>query len=97
MSSTVTVSEARAILPEILTRVSSGEEVTVTRYGTPIAVIVSPDVLRVRRADHALAAASEVRDVIDRGRRSPLAQGDGLSEQRADELAGNVHAARARS
>jgi len=97
MSSTVTVSEARAILPEILTRVSAGEEVTVTRHGAPVAVIVSPNLLRVRRADRALAAASEVRDIVARGRRSPLAQGDGLSEQRADELVGNVHAVRSRS
>jgi len=41
----MTVSEARAALPEVLTRVAQGEEVTITRYGRPIAVVVRPDVV----------------------------------------------------
>ena len=41
----MTVSEARAALPEILTRVAQGEEITITRYGRPIAVVVRPDVV----------------------------------------------------
>jgi antitoxin (DNA-binding transcriptional repressor) of toxin-antitoxin stability system len=40
----MTVSEARAALPEVLTRVAAGEEITITRYGSPIAVVVRPDI-----------------------------------------------------
>jgi antitoxin (DNA-binding transcriptional repressor) of toxin-antitoxin stability system len=41
----MTVSEARAALPEVLTRVAQGEEITITRYGSPIAVVVRPDII----------------------------------------------------
>lgn len=50
--STMTVSEARAALAGVLNRVLDGEEVTITRHGTPVAVVVRPDSLRVRRASH---------------------------------------------
>lgn len=39
----MTVSEARAALPEVLTRVAQGEEITITRFGSPVAVVVRPD------------------------------------------------------
>jgi antitoxin (DNA-binding transcriptional repressor) of toxin-antitoxin stability system len=51
----MTVSEARAALPELLDRVLAGEEVTITRHGRPVAVVVRPDSLRVRRADRGAA------------------------------------------
>jgi prevent-host-death family protein len=35
----MTVSEARAALPEVLNRVAEGEEVTITRHGRAVAVI----------------------------------------------------------
>ena len=41
----MTVSEARAALPEVLTRVAAGEQITITRYGSPIAVVVRPDIV----------------------------------------------------
>jgi antitoxin (DNA-binding transcriptional repressor) of toxin-antitoxin stability system len=52
---TWTVSEARGELPQILAKVAHGEEVTLTKHGRPIAVIVRPDTLRARRAGDALA------------------------------------------
>jgi antitoxin (DNA-binding transcriptional repressor) of toxin-antitoxin stability system len=39
----MTVSEARAALPEVLTRVAQGEAITITRFGSPVAVVVRPD------------------------------------------------------
>ena len=48
------VSEARAALPDLLSRVEGGEEVTITRHGKPVAVLVRPDALRARRARAAL-------------------------------------------
>lgn len=41
----MTISEARAALPEVLDRVAEGEEVTITRHGRPVAVVVRPDVV----------------------------------------------------
>jgi antitoxin (DNA-binding transcriptional repressor) of toxin-antitoxin stability system len=41
---TIPISEARAALPEIVSRVADGEEVTITRHGRPAAVMVRPDV-----------------------------------------------------
>jgi prevent-host-death family protein len=38
MSTTVTVSEARTTLPDIVERVLAGEEVTLTRHGQAVAV-----------------------------------------------------------
>jgi antitoxin (DNA-binding transcriptional repressor) of toxin-antitoxin stability system len=44
----MTASEARAALPDVLTRVARGEEVTITRYGSPVAVVVRPDTVWTR-------------------------------------------------
>ena len=41
----MTISEARAALPEVLNRVAEGEEVTITRHGRPVAVVVRPDIV----------------------------------------------------
>ena len=41
----MTISEARAALPEVLTRVEAGEEITITRHGSPVAVVVRPDIV----------------------------------------------------
>jgi len=90
------VSEARAALPQILDRVDSGEEVTITRHGKPVAVLVRPDRLRVRRADEALADAATVRDVLDRSRRIPLRVRPALNEERAEALIAEVQAGRSR-
>lgn len=91
----MTVSEARAALPQILDRVLAGEEVTITRHGRPVAVVVRPDRLRARRADEALAGAATVRAVVDRSRAQPLRARPTLSEERADELVAEVRAGRA--
>jgi antitoxin (DNA-binding transcriptional repressor) of toxin-antitoxin stability system len=41
----MTISEARAALPEVVNRVTAGEEITITRHGQPAAVVVRPDVI----------------------------------------------------
>jgi antitoxin (DNA-binding transcriptional repressor) of toxin-antitoxin stability system len=76
--------------------VDSGEEVTITRHGKPVAVLVRPDRLRVRRADEALADAATVRDVLDRSRRTPLRVRPALNEERAEALIAEVQAGRSR-
>jgi len=41
----LTISEARAALPEVVTRAAEGEEITITRHGIPVAVMVRPDIV----------------------------------------------------
>ncbi|MGH3246119.1 MAG: type II toxin-antitoxin system prevent-host-death family antitoxin [Trebonia sp.] len=41
----MTISEARATLPDVLDRVVEGEEVTITRHGRPVAVVMRPDIV----------------------------------------------------
>jgi prevent-host-death family protein len=95
-STSVTVSEARGVLPEILDRVQSGEEITLTRHGRAVAVIVRPDTLRSRRADAIATVAANVRDLVAQGRKSALADQRSLSEERAEQLIAEVRAARSR-
>lgn len=95
MSSSVTLSEARATLPKLLDRVLAGEEVTITRHGRPVAVVVRPDALRVRRAERALAGAEAVREAVARGRDTPLASEGSISPEWAEELVAEVRAGRA--
>jgi prevent-host-death family protein len=92
--STMSVSEARAALPEILDRVLAGEEVTITRHGRAVAVVVRPDALRVRRADQVLADAERLRDLLDRSRTTRLSDAPELSPERAEELVARVGASR---
>lgn len=92
---TITVSEARASLPEVLDRVGSGEEVTITRHGAPAAVMVRPDALRVRRAESAFAGANEIAALLETGRSTPLSRP--LSADRAETLVAEVRKGRYRS
>jgi prevent-host-death family protein len=92
--STMTVSEARAALPQILDRVVAGEEITITRHGKPVAVVIRPDSLRARRADAAFAAAAVVHEVLDRSRRKPLLVRPTLSSERAKALVAETRQAR---
>jgi len=93
----MTISEARAALPEILDRVEVGDEVTITRHGKPAAVVVRPDTLRRRRADQALAAADRLREALADGRSRPLSARPSISEARAEELLAEVRASRSRA
>ena len=90
----MSVSEARAALPEILDRVLAGEEVTITRHGREVAVLVRPDAIRVRRADKAIAEAERLRDLLDRGRSVRLCDAPVVSVERADELLAELAASR---
>lgn len=96
VSDTITVSKARAALPQILQRVHAGEEVTITRHGEPVAVVVRPDMLRIRRVDGPSNDADRVRDLLARGRRAPLRPRPTLSEQQADALLAEVQATRSK-
>ena len=92
----MTASEARAALPQILDSVTDGEEVTITRHGRAVAVVVRPDTLRVRRAEAALDAASAIHDLLQDGRKRTLGSRPALSEARAEELIAAARAGRSR-
>ncbi len=91
---TVTVSEARATLPELLTRVDGGEEITITRHGRPVAVLVRPDVLRSRRLDDVIAGAQRIDEMLAEARKRPLTPAEGLTPERAEELVRYVRESR---
>jgi antitoxin (DNA-binding transcriptional repressor) of toxin-antitoxin stability system len=91
--STKTASEARAALPELLDRVEAGEEVTITRHGRAVAVLVRPDTLRARRADPALEIAASVRNRIAEARGRKLSAGS-LTDARAEDLIAEIRAGR---
>jgi antitoxin (DNA-binding transcriptional repressor) of toxin-antitoxin stability system len=89
----MTASEARAALPELLSRVEGGEEVTITRHGRPVAVLVRPDALRSRRARAALDGAEQVHQLLAAA--APEApESTGLTEARAEELIAEIRAGR---
>ena len=94
VSSSLSISEARALLPQVLERVIGGEEVTITRHGKPVAVVVRPDALRVRRAEAALDAADGVRLLLEEASELPLESAPALTARRAEELVEGVRADR---
>lgn len=90
----MTVSEARAALPEVLNRVADGEEVTITRHGRAVAVIVRPDLLWSRsRAEDVLAEAEQLQRVLQAAAHSPLPEA-GLTPEYAEELVAWIRAGR---
>lgn len=94
MPTTLSSSEARASLPDILDRVANGEEIVITRHGRAVAVVVNPAALRTRRAPAAYADADRIRLLLAAGRDAPLPDRSGLAPARADELVAGVRADR---
>jgi antitoxin (DNA-binding transcriptional repressor) of toxin-antitoxin stability system len=91
---TMTVSEARAALPEVLDRVADGEEVTITRHGRPVAVMVRPDILWSRRSRAVLDDAERIHELLAEAGTAELPAGPGLTAQRAEELIAEIRAGR---
>jgi antitoxin (DNA-binding transcriptional repressor) of toxin-antitoxin stability system len=82
---TLTVSQARASLPELLTRVEDGEEVMITRHGRPVAVLVRPDVMR-SRANVIIEDAGRIHELIAGAAAAELPADAGLTLERAEQL-----------
>jgi len=90
----MTVSEARAALPELLNQVENGEEVTITRHGHPVAVVVRPDALRSRRSGIANENARRIHDLLASASEADLSQMTGLTSRRAEQLISEIRAGR---
>jgi len=89
----MTVSEARARLPELLDRVDGGDEVTITRHGEAVAVVVRPDALRSRRASAAWESAQRIDELL-MGARATALPIIGMRAKRAEELISEIMAGR---
>lgn len=91
----ITVTEARATLPELLERVDAGEELTLTRHGRPVAVLVRPDRLRARSVGPAHELTRQLHAELSdaRQRRTPAGT---CSPDRTDQLVAEVRADRDR-
>lgn len=89
----MTVSQARASLPELLTRVEEGEEITITRHGRPVAVLVRPDVLWTR-SSLAVEAAGRVHGILAAAAEAELPEDTGLSAEKAEQLLAEIRSGR---
>lgn len=92
---TLTISQARASLPELVTRVEAGEEITITRHGRPAAVLVRPDVLR-SRADVIIGEAERLHRVLSHAAGTEPGAEPGVTAERAEELIAEIRSGRAR-
>jgi antitoxin (DNA-binding transcriptional repressor) of toxin-antitoxin stability system len=90
----MTISEARAALPQVLDRVAEGEEVTITRHGRPVAVVVRPDIMWSRRAHAVLDDAERIHEMLTGAAATALPEGPGLTAQRAEELIAEIRTGR---
>src|SRR5215469_7354613 len=97
----MTVSEARAALPEVLNRVAAGEEVTITRHGQPVAVVVRPDVMWSRsRAEAVLDEAASLHGLLSAAADAALpgpdeeTTGGKMTSEYAEELIAAIRADR---
>lgn len=88
----VSFTEVRADLAKVLDRVSAGDEVTITRHGRPVAVLVRPDRLRAR-VDWVFEEAARFRVELETTPTDPAPAG--LSEKRAGELLADIRRVRA--
>jgi antitoxin (DNA-binding transcriptional repressor) of toxin-antitoxin stability system len=90
----MTVSEARAALPELLNRVEAGEQVTITRHGRAVAVVVRPDIIwNQSRSDDITAQAEQLERVIKAAGEREMSAG-GLTIGYAEELIAHIRAGR---
>lgn len=91
----MTSSDARTSLPALIDLVQGGDEVTITRHGQPVAVLVHPDALRRRRAEGLLTAASRIHDMIALPDAAAASEAPaGLTVERAEELIAAVRSGR---
>ena len=97
MTTSLSISEARAALPDLVDRVAKGEEIILTRHGRPVAVVVRPDTLRVRRGEGALASAADIRERLRAAQSAARPVLKGASRKRAETLVADLRAGRARA
>ena len=68
----LSLTDARARLPELLDRVEAGETIHVTRHGKRVAVLVGDDVWRKTRRHEVLVQADELRKRFEAAKGQPF-------------------------
>jgi prevent-host-death family protein len=68
----LSLSEARARLPELLDRAAAGETVHITRHGTPVATLVGHNSWMKTRTHDVLLQAQQIGRDLDAARTRPL-------------------------
>jgi prevent-host-death family protein len=84
MTAIISVSDARANLPGLVDRVQAGEEVTLTRHGVPVAVLVHPAALATRRAAGTFEMAARLGRLLDDARDRPLVAATSVDTETAE-------------
>lgn len=92
---TISASTARQTLPAQLDRVAQGEEVAITRHGRVVAVLVSPEALRARRAPQMWERADELGARLASLRAQPASPAE-IEPTRVDELTAEAQHSRSR-
>ncbi|MFT4259897.1 type II toxin-antitoxin system Phd/YefM family antitoxin [Microbacterium sp.] len=92
--STISASIARQTLPAQLDRVEAGEEVAISRHGRVVAVLISPDRLRSRRAEQSWRDADALHARLLAARADPLTAT--IDSARADALIQEIQDSRPR-
>ncbi|WP_435748349.1 type II toxin-antitoxin system Phd/YefM family antitoxin [Microbacterium sp. PMB16] len=92
--STISASAARQTFPAQLDRVEAGEEVSITRHGRVVAVLVRPDLLAARRASAAWSEADRIGALLAEAGAEPLMPLT-LTRRRVNELVDSAAADRA--
>jgi prevent-host-death family protein len=64
MASLITAFEAKNRLGRLLDRVQAGEEITITRHGEPVAVLIPAPGIGAGEADRALEVLKQVRETL---------------------------------
>jgi prevent-host-death family protein len=68
----VSISDARAMLPALVAEAAAGEDITITRHGQPIAVLVRPQRLRRPEVQKYFDAADHLGEQLEAARHLPL-------------------------
>lgn len=89
----ISASEARQTLPAQLDRVEAGDEVSITRHGRVVAVLVRPDVAAMRRVSQVRRDADHIQKLLERAAGEPLPE-PAITVQRAEELVAAIRADR---
>ena len=91
----ISVSDARATLPQILDQVERGEEIVISRHGKAVAIVIRPDALRARRAGAAFGVANQIHIALDEARLRPIPP-EGMSVDDAERRVGQLRTERDR-
>ncbi|MGQ0623925.1 MAG: type II toxin-antitoxin system Phd/YefM family antitoxin [Sporichthyaceae bacterium] len=93
----LSITEARANLPSVVDRVIAGEDITLTRHGKPVVVLLRPDAVRARRAaaQRAIENSRWVRDTLAEAKGKPFLA-PVMSAERAEQLVAEIRADRDR-